>query len=61
MKSKANKLMFPDSDGMAPPTGLLVSPGKKRGQEVKDGPDAKRKASSDTNSPPTTPDTPTPS
>lgn len=53
MRAKANKLMYPSSDGMAPPN---MVPGKKRAMEGGDeATNAKRKTSADTSSPPGTP------
>ncbi|KAL3858100.1 hypothetical protein ACJMK2_012711 [Sinanodonta woodiana] len=47
MKSKANALMYPDKEGMAPPSAMP----KKRTLEESEEPSLKRKGSSDTNSP----------
>ncbi|KAK7088732.1 serine/threonine-protein kinase Chk2-like [Littorina saxatilis] len=52
--ARANKLMYPESDGMAPPNSMPS--GKKRTLDGgDDGSNAKRKASSDTGSEPETP------
>ncbi|XP_046579376.1 serine/threonine-protein kinase Chk2-like [Haliotis rubra] len=54
MKIKANKLMYPEADGMVPPT--MVPVGKKRTMDgCGDEPPTKRKGSADTTSPPETP------
>ncbi|KAL5017608.1 hypothetical protein ScPMuIL_007197 [Solemya velum] len=53
MKAKANQLMYPDSDGMVPPSNVPSS--KKRSLEEGEESSAKRKSSADTTSPPTSP------
>ncbi|XP_059173468.1 serine/threonine-protein kinase Chk2-like [Physella acuta] len=52
MKAKANALMYPNSDGMVPPKVPLA---KRKATVDGDGPEQKRKSSSDTNTPPETP------
>ncbi|XP_069135324.1 serine/threonine-protein kinase Chk2-like isoform X1 [Argopecten irradians] len=54
MKQKANKLLYPEHEGMAPPSSLPTPP-KKRAAESTEDPPAKRKVSTDTASPPDTP------